>query len=136
MYYFITSVRYVPPPPSRPRFNQNNNDIETNEIPNNRENNIGANGYASKNYNDYNKQNNYDGFFVNIPPKFYKSAAKQQYYQQQQLNDILNQNYYSKTNKYNIIAFKDKYYNVPYYVVSNWHLIYKRPKHFPIRANA
>lgn len=97
--------RFVPPPPSRPSYN--NNDIETNNIPNDKE---------------YNKdlKKNARGFIVDVPPKFYKSSAKQQYYQQQYLNDVFSKNYYSKTdkNKYSIIAFKDKYRGLSYYVVS------------------
>ncbi|XP_055322966.1 uncharacterized protein LOC129578437 isoform X2 [Sitodiplosis mosellana] len=94
--------RYVPPPPSRPRYD--NNDIETNKIPNDKDFN---NGY---------KETNARGFFVDVPPKFYKSSAKQQYHQQQYLNDVFSKNYYSKANKYSIIAFKDKYRGLPYYV--------------------
>lgn len=109
------SSRYVPPPPSRPRYNQNN-DIPTNEIGN--DNDIDDARYGRK----YPTKHNNDGsFFVDVPPKFYKTAspAKQQYYQQQYLNDLLNRNLYSQSNgKYNIIAFKNTYHNVPYYVVS------------------
>lgn len=104
----------MPPPPSRPRYNTNGindifgqqNDIETNNIPNDKEFN---NGY---------KDNNAKGFFVDVPPKFYKSSAKQLYYQQQYLNDVFSKNYYSKANKFSVIAFKDKYRGLPYYVVS------------------
>lgn len=96
------------PPPSRPRYNNidifnQNNDIETNNIPN------------EKNY----IKDNEKGFFVNVLPKFYKSPAKQQFYQQQYLNDVFSKNYYNKANKYSIISFKDKYRGLPYYVVSN-----------------
>lgn len=96
----------MPPPPSRPRYENNgfNTDIETNNIPNDKDINT--------------KETNARGFFVDVPPKFYKSSAKQQYYQQQALNDVFSKNYYSKANKYSIIAFKDKYRGLPYYVVS------------------
>lgn len=97
--------RYVPPPPSRPRYNNNNNyDIETNDITN--DNDVKSSI----------KNNQQKGFFVDVPPKFYKSSAKQQYYQQQYLNDVFSKNYYNKANKFNIIAFKDKYRGLPYYV--------------------
>ncbi|XP_031619929.1 uncharacterized protein LOC116338642 isoform X2 [Contarinia nasturtii] len=98
--------RYVPPPPSRPRYN--NNDIESNNIFNDNEK-----------YNEIKnvKENNARGFFVDVPPKFYKtSLAKQQYYQDKYLNDIFSKNYYNKADKYSIIAFKDKYHGLPYYV--------------------
>lgn len=114
----------MPPPPSRPRYNQNN-DIHTNEIANDNINGIANDAkYPTK----VNNNNNNDGFFVDIPPKFFKTAspAKQQYYQQQYLNEILNRNFYNHANgKYNIIAFKNTYHNVPYYVVSvsNYKLI-------------
>lgn len=95
----------MPPPPSRPRYNNNLNDIETNNIPNDKDKLQFKNDAI----------NNPNGFFVDVPPKFYKaSPAKQQY-----LNDVFSKNYYSKSNKYSIIAFKDKYRNVPYYVVSS-----------------
>ena len=97
----------MPPPPSRPRYE--NNDIETNNIPNDKD--IITNGIS--------KETNARGFFVDVPPKFYKSSAKQQYYQQQYLNDVFSKNYYNKANKYSIIAFKDKYRGLPYYVVSH-----------------
>lgn len=111
----------MPPPPSRPRYNSNINDIETNQIPNDKEQlpSPTNNGVIASVKNDY--QNNPNGFFVDVPPKFYKSSpAKQQFYQQQYLNDLFSKNYYSKSNKYNVIAFKDKYRNIPYYVVSAW----------------
>lgn len=95
----------MPPPPSRPRYN-NNYDIETNHITNDNDLKNGV------------KHNN-KGFFVDVPPKFYKSSAKQQFYQQQYLNDVFSKNYYSKASKYSIIAFKDKYRGLPYYVVSH-----------------
>lgn len=98
--------RYVPPPPSRPRYN-NNYDIESNHITN--DNDVKSS----------NKNNQQKGFFVDVPPKFYKSSAKQQYYQQQYLNDLFSKNYYNKANKFSIIAFKDKYRGLPYYVVSH-----------------
>lgn len=98
----------MPPPPSRPRYN-GNNDIASNNIPNDNRELIKRTKYENE-----------KGFFVDVPPKFYKSAspAKQQYYQQQYLNDVFSKNYYNKANKYSIIAFKDKYRGLPYYVVS------------------
>lgn len=106
MMNWCSIFRYVPPPPSRPRYN--NDDIETNNIFSEKENKSGI------------KESNARGFFVDVPPKFYKaSPAKQQYYQDQYLNDIFSKNYYNKANKYSIIAFKDKYRGLPYYVVSN-----------------
>lgn len=102
-FYLFFHDRYVPPPPSRPRYD--NNDIETNNIPNDKDINIGY------------KESNARGFFVDVPPKFYKSSAKQQYYQQQHLKDVFSKNYYNKANKYSIIAFKDKYFGYPFYVV-------------------
>lgn len=87
--------RYVPPPPSRPRYNSNINDIETNHIP--------------RDDRELRKDNG-KGYFVDVPPKFfYKSPAKQQYYQQQYLKSLFNDNNSSKPNKYSIVAFKDKY---------------------------
>lgn len=117
--------RYVPPPPSRPRYNNidifNNNDIKTNHIPTDRE--------LSK----AQAKDNGKGFFVDVPPKFYKvSPAKQQFYQQQYLNDVFSKNYYSKANKYSVIAFKDKYRGLPYYVVSGK----KRTQHFYLNLYA
>lgn len=108
----------MPPPPSRPRYNQNN-DIDTNLITN--DNAIGGSRYGPK---DLARQNNGESFFVDVPPKFYKTAslAKQQFYQQQYLNDFVNKNLYSHSNnKHNIIAFKKTYHNVSYYVVSISH---------------
>lgn len=105
-FFLYLYFRYVPPPPSRPRYNDNN-DIATNNIPIDNKELI--------------KRTKYDkGFFVDVPPKFYKTAspAKQQFYQQQYLNDVFSKNYYNKANKYSIIAFKDKYRGLPYYVVS------------------
>lgn len=52
-----------------------------------------------------------------IPPKYYKNPVKQQYYQQQYLNEFLKY-LNSKQIKYNVVAIKSKYHNVPYYVVS------------------
>lgn len=112
--------RYVPPPPSRPKYNQNPTNGFTKDWFNYQSNEI-SNDYDK--YQKYpTKQSNADGFFVDVPPKFFKTAspAKQQYYQQQYLQDILNTNFYSQSNgKYNIIAFKNTYHNVPYYVVSS-----------------
>lgn len=104
----------MPPPPSRPRYNQNN-DIETNQISNNG-NSDNGNGYAPK---DRDKQNT-SGFFVDVPPKFFMalSPAKQQYYLQQHVNELIEKHFHDKNVKFNVIAFKDKYRNVPYYVVS------------------
>lgn len=57
-------------------------------------------------------------YLLQVPPKFHKNPVKQQFYQQQYFNELL-RNLNSKSNKYNVIAIKSKYYNVPYYVVSN-----------------
>lgn len=101
--FFLSLYRYVLPPPSRPRYN-NDNEIETNNI------------FDDKQSKQWKNQPN--GFFVDVPPKFFKgNPAKQQYYQQQYLNNVL-KDLYHKSNKYNVIAIKNKYHNVPYYVVS------------------
>lgn len=116
--YFI---RYVPPPPSRPKYNQNPTNGYTKDWYNDQANEI-SNDYDKYGQKYPTKQSNDGGFFVDVPPKFFKTAspAKQQYYQQQYLQDILNTNFYSQSNgKYNIIAFKNTYHNVPYYVVSS-----------------
>lgn len=107
--------RYVPPPPSRPRYN-NNNDIETNNI------------FDDKQVGHW--KNPQKGFFIDVPPKYYKeNPVKQQFYQQQYLNDVL-KNLHSKSNKYNVIAFKNKYRNVPYYVVSSPSVVVGKSKIF------
>lgn len=58
-----------------------------------------------------------------MPPKLLKSVSpgKQQYYLQQYFDEVLRRNVYDKNVKYNVIAFKNTYRNVPYYVVSNFY---------------
>lgn len=105
----------MPPPPSRPRYNQNN-DIETNQISNNDvDGNGNVNGYAS-----HDRDKHSSGFFVDIPPKYLDglSPAKQQYYLQQYFAEVLSKHFHDENVKYNVIAFKNTYRNVPYYVVS------------------
>lgn len=122
IFYFNLSTRrtyrYVPPPPSRPRYNNNFNDIETNNIPND---------------DRELRKDNGKRLFVDVPPKFYKSSAKQQFYRQQYFKDLINENKYGKPNKYSIVAFKDKYRGL--YLVSISLHIFVYTKWYRLRLN-
>jgi len=104
--------RYVPPPPSRPRQIENTGfqlPNPTNQVAyNNQYNSI--NPISNEIPNDVpNNNNNKLSYYVEYVPKYFKVGGKHD-------TDVYTAKYYSKYQKYNIIAYKDKYHNVPYYV--------------------
>lgn len=79
-------------------------------------NNVGYNQYNSINpitneipHNEI-ENNKFTNQYTEYVPKYFKVSGK--------YNDVYTAKYYSKYQKYNVIAYKDKYQNVPYYVVS------------------
>lgn len=78
-----------------------NNDIATNEV-------ADVDAQNNKINRDNNKLSYYVPYYV---PKYFKITGKY-------ANEVYKAKLFSKYQKYNIIAYKDKYQNVPYIVVS------------------
>lgn len=143
---FLPNGRYVTPPPSRPRYNNPDNYQQNNIVQNappppppfnpqqpqydqhqqqcqqqrqiqKYQQLLYQQQLQQQKFNGdhqpktFSKNNNDLGYLVEIVPKFYKLA--------QHPNDVFSANYYAKQKKWNVIAYKDKYNNVPYYVVSH-----------------
>lgn len=107
-HYFLQIHSYVQPPPSRFQHNQ---DILTNSIPND-DDLHGSERYIAESV-DRLKGNHKNGFYIDLP-------TMADYKRQKKWNSLIKTNYkLIKSKKYNVIAFKHKYHNVPYYIVSD-----------------
>lgn len=115
-FFFICNCfRYVPPPPSRPRYRENTgfDAPNPNDVVHDPYNSIDpiSNEIATNEVADFDANNNKLSYYAPYVPKYFKISGKY-------ANDVYKAKYYSKFQKYNVIAYKDKYQNVPYFVVS------------------